>query len=151
MKLLYLKLSCLLFFLILIDFLQPFYFTLRLEFLYVGLLFVSFHAPLGFAVVCMLAAGIVKDILLFSFFPFYTVFFLASCVFIKYFLRHFHPRPIAQTLSVAAILMLYGLYNAMLVRQVDIKLLILFTVQSVVLYHLYQYLIIRWMPDLLET
>lgn len=151
MKLVYLKLSCLLFFLLLVDFLQPFYFSLKAELLYVGLLFISFHASLGFALACALVAGMVKDSLLFSFFPFHTLFFLSSCIFVKYFLKHFHPHPVAKTLSVAAILALYGLYNAMLVRQLDFKLIILFTVQSVALYQLYHYLIVRWIPDLLET
>ncbi|MBN2483422.1 MAG: hypothetical protein JXD21_04395 [Candidatus Omnitrophica bacterium] len=147
MRPVYLKLSVALLFLLGIDFLNPFLFSLKAELLYLGILFIAFHSPIEFALTNALVLGLVKDRLVFAPFPFYTVFFLITCIGIGYFVKHFHPRVIVKTLGIAGILLLYGLYNSILVGQLSVKLLSLFILQSIALYHLLHYIMFQWIHD----
>jgi len=147
MKLLQIKCLAILFFLIFVDFLNPFSFSLKTDLVYLGILFMAFRVPLEVSLVNALLFGLMKDVLVFLFFPLHTLFFVTTCIVVWYFVKHFHLRFLVKNILIFGILSLYGLSNSLFIGQLDLKLLVLFILQSIVLYHLFHYIISQWIPE----
>lgn len=146
-KLDYFKLYSVLFVFFYLDFLRPWSFNFQGEFLFLGIIFVAFRCSLFSTLVTSLVWGLIKD-LFFPDYSFYVLFFLTITLFIKYTLKHLHPKPFLKIILLTISIIFYSLLNSLVTPTIDFLFLVNFFIQSITVFYITNYFLLRWIHGL---
>ncbi len=127
--------------LFLLDVLKPFSFNLNVEFLFVGIIIISFYLSTFYAVFLAIILGTLVDLLLEERFFFHVVFFLITVGIIKYFMRYFHWRKVFIFIVPLFAIILYAFLNTLVVGDFSYFFILNFSLETFIFFLGVEYLV----------
>ncbi|MBU1366534.1 MAG: hypothetical protein ABIK26_03870 [Candidatus Omnitrophota bacterium] len=137
------KIISVLFVLFILDLIKPFSYSLRAEFLFLGIIFLSLNYRFWFSFVLSIIFGYLKDSFGLEAIPLNLIEFSLFSALIHYFLLHFHKIPVRIFIVFAAII-IHIVLQAAHIRRIFPLFSLLFFIHSSLIFFLINYLLKKW-------
>jgi hypothetical protein len=141
-----LKIILILFILLLLDLVKPFYYFLYIEFLFLGIIFVSLNFDIFFPLLCSLIFGYLKDCLSFAS-PLSIIEFPLIVIISRYFLFHFHKKTFSKVIILFISLFFHMFLNTLYWGRQNFLFYLFFSSHSFIIYFFSNNFLIRWLKN----
>ncbi len=137
----------LLFILFFLDMAVPLDFIFKIDFLMIGIIFITFYMDYTFVLFYVILFGMAKDAVSSNFLPFYTCNFIFTVLLIKILLRHFRDKTLFR-LIIAIIAIIFNLIlNIFVVRYISLLFSLSFILYSFCGFLLMDYALKQWIKE----
>jgi hypothetical protein len=143
-----LKISFVLFIFLVLDLIKPLDYSLNVEFLFLGIVFLSSNYPLIFSFLLSMIFGYLKDILMGLDAPLNLIEFSFLSLAIRYFLFFFHKKTTNHIILIALSLFFHIFLNSVYFKITNFLFFYYFFIQSIFIYFLINYFLKRWIKNL---
>jgi cell shape-determining protein MreD len=133
--------------LFLLDLIKPFSYSLYVEFIFLGIIFISLNYPLYFALVVSIIFGYLKDSLSYDVIAFNIIEFPFISLFTHYLLHHFQKK-LTKVFIFLSILIIHIAINGIYMETISYFFSLTFFAQSCIVFLLINYLLKRWLSPL---